>query len=215
MGLAAGSMVTGTLGFLQVNVTDDPANPTNFSGVIDINLVDPGANDNKVTLGELAALNDLANLVHVSVAGSASARLDLALSSQYDLSDLSASLPAVSLPKILADLDASWNLNDPTNPTVGFGNIRLDIGSFFKGFSSGASSAINENLEPIKPVLDFLSRRIPVLSDISALVSALDQDGDGNVTMLDAVAMLGGTSDTRMIAGLAYVVDLIDSVTSQ
>ena len=61
--------------------------------------------------------------------------------------------------------------------------------------------------------MDVLTRRIPVLSDVGAVRSALDQDGDGNVTLLDAVAMLGGTSDTRMIAGLAHVADLIDAIT--
>ncbi len=220
MALAPGSLVTGTLGFLELAVTDDPSSPTMLNGSFSIDLVDPGsgaANDGRVTLSELAGLgvNNIDQFVDFQVAGSAAAHLDLELSSDYDLSSLPlAHLPLVGLPKILADLDASWNLNDPTNPTVGFGNIRLDVGSFFSGFASGLLDSVDMALDPIRPVLDVLNRRIPVLSDISAVRSALDRDGDGKVTLLDAAALLGGTVDTRMISSLDYVADLIQSISA-
>ena len=216
--LAPGSMAGGTLGFLQLNVTDDPNNPTAFAGSFVIDLIDPGvgaANDGRVTLDELATLglSQLGNLVDVQVAGSAAVRLDLELSSAYDLSDLPLlNLPAVSLPKILADLDATWNLANPSAPTIGFGNIRLDLGEFFAGFGSETFAAIDAALSPLKPVLDVLTMRLPVLSDISAAVSVLDLDRDGKVTLLDAAVMLGGNVDTRMISGLSYLVDLVSSI---
>ncbi|MCA9223664.1 MAG: hypothetical protein KDA71_25310, partial [Planctomycetales bacterium] len=175
------------------------------------------ASDGRVTLSELATLGlgNIGDLIDVHATGSAAAHFDLQLSSNYDLSSLPlAHLPQVGLPKILADLDATWNLNDPTNPTVGFGNIRLDVGSFFKGFASDAFDSVNLALDPIRPVLDVVTRRIPVLSDIDAVRKALDRDQDGKVTLLDAAAMLGGTTDTRMISGLDYVAELIQSVAS-
>ncbi len=220
LSLPAGSSVTGTLGFLQLLVTNDAATPTMLQGGFAVNLIDPGqgANNNgRVTLSELAEISpsNLSQLVNVQTTGSAGAHFDLVLSSNYNLSDLPiAHLPRVSMPRILADLDATWNLNDPTNPTVGFGNIRLDLGSFFAGFGTGAFDAIDDVLDPIRPALDILTRRIPVLSDISAVKNALDKDGDGNVTLLDAVSMLGGTSDSRMIAGLDHLADVISSITA-
>ncbi|HEY6565037.1 MAG TPA: hypothetical protein VIY86_11105, partial [Pirellulaceae bacterium] len=219
IGLAPGSMLTGTLGFLEMTITDDPAHPTSLGGQFAIDFIDPGVgvfNDGRVTTTELGSF-DFAQMFNIQVAGGAAAHLDLELSSQYDL-DLGSlpftpeDLPPISLPTILADLDAEWSLLDPTSPTVGFGNIRMDLGSFFESFGGPAFDAVNEAIEPIKPILDFLTRRIPVLSDIDAVVEELDLDGDGKVSLLDAVALLGGTTDTRIIAGLAYVVDLIDSV---
>ena len=216
--LAPGSIASGTLGFLQLSVSDDPNNPTAFAGSFSIDLTDPGvgaANNGRVTLDELASLGvaNLGDLVDVQIAGSAAARLDLELSSVYNLSDIPLlGLPAVSLPKILADLDATWNLANPASPTVGFGNIRLDVGEFFAGFGSEALSAIESAIRPIKPILDVLTARLPVLSDIGAAASFLDLDRDGKVTLLDAAKALGGTVDTRMISGLSYLADLITSV---
>ncbi len=218
--LPSNTSITGNLGFLQVLAKADPIHPTVLSGGFAVNLLDPGTganNNNRVTLDELSSvgLANISQLVNVVTTGNADAHFDLELSSNYNLADLPIThLPRVSLPKILADLDATWNLNDPTHPTVGFGNIRLDLGSFFAGFGNGSLRAIDQALDPIRPALDVLTRRIPVLSDISAVKSALDRDGDGNVTLLDAAAMLGGVTDTRMITGLAHLSDLIDAVTS-
>ena len=157
LSLASGGSITGSLGFLQLLVTNDAANPTLLQGGFAVNLIDPGLganNNNRVTLDELASLGlaNLDQLVNVQTTGSAAAHFDLELSSTYDLGDLpNAHLPRVSLPKILADLDAIWNLNDATNPTVGFGNVRLDLGSFFAGFGGGALDAIDQALDPIRP----------------------------------------------------------------
>ena len=217
MSLVTGSMATGTLGFLQMKATDSPTSPTHLSGTFNLDLLDPDADDGKITLDELADLTPatLDTLVDVAVAGSADAHLKLELSSIYDLSSLSPlHLPPISLPRILADLDAVWNLNDPTRPSVGFGNVKLDLGSFFKVFGGQAFDTIDKALDPIRPVLDVLSYRIPVLSDIGAVKSFLDRDHDGKVTLLDAAALLGGTTDTRMLAGVAYVADLIESITT-
>jgi hypothetical protein len=212
--LAPGSALEGSLGFLDLSITDDAASPTLLSGSIDVNVIDPGANDNRVTMSELADVGVVAldELVDVNIAGIAAAHLDFALSSQYDLSDILGFLPAVSLPRILADLDATWSLGQSAPTSICFTNVRMDLGDFFAGFGGKSLDALNAAVEPIRPVLDILTRRLPVLSDIGPAVSALDRDGDGNVTLLDAAAMLGGVRDTRMIAGLSYVVDLLDSV---
>jgi hypothetical protein len=212
--LAPGSNLEGSLGFLDLEITDDPASPTILAGSIDVNFVDPGANDNRVTMSELAdvGIAALDELVDVQISGTAAANLDFALSSQYDLSDIFGFLPAVSLPRILADLDATWNLGQAAPPSVCFRNVRMDLGDFFAGFGGSALDALDATVEPIRPVLDILTRRLPVFSDIGAAVRALDRDGDGNVTLLDAAAMLGGVRDTRMIAGLDYIIDLLDSI---
>ena len=173
--LPSNTSITGSLGFLQVLAKADPIHPTVLSGGFAVNLLDPGTganNNNRVTLDELSSvgLANLNQLVNVVVTGNADAHFDLELSSTYDLSDLPLlHLPPVSLPKILADLDATWNLNDPTNPQVGFGNIQLDMGNFFKSFGEEMFGSIDQALDPIRPALDVITRRIPVLSDINAV----------------------------------------------
>ena len=64
-------------------------------------------------------------------------------------------------------------------------------------------------LDPIRPIIDVLTARIPVLSDIGLLRDLLDYDDNGRVTLLELGKALG-VADTDFIQVAADVLELID-----
>ena len=62
-------------------------------------------------------------------------------------------------------------------PTIQFNDVQVDIGSFFSSFVSPIISKIQTLTKPLQPVVDVLTKRLPVLSDLSDLV------GQGDVTL--------------------------------
>lgn len=225
--------IDATLGLLGVeivgrkeNVSDlrDPAvmvqRGTGVRLGLDLNLLDPGAvDDGRLSVEELAALASPGQLVDVDVFGRAEAHLDLSLHPEL--------LESV-LPRITAEFDAEFALDEDgfgSASSAGFSNVQLDLASLFsetpdpndpdvilRGFIAQAAEIIDQVLDPLDPVLDVLTARIPVLSDIKAARNLLDQDKDGKVTLVDAAVALGGSADLDFLTAAAFGVDLARSV---
>src|SRR5205085_11526576 len=84
----------------------------------------------------------------------------------------------------IADFNLNWFFNSSTGlsgstPTIGFNNVTLRIGKFFDTFLGPIVKTIHEIFDPIKPVIDFLTDPIPVISDVSVLV------GHGKIALED------------------------------
>ncbi len=72
-------------------------------------------------------------------------------------------------PSISADFVMQWygfEASDP-EPSVGFYNVEIDMGSFLTDLLKPVVEVINETTEPLKPIIDVITEPIPVLSDIS------------------------------------------------
>ena len=84
--------------------------------------------------------------------------------------------------------------------TVDYQNIELDLGTFFTEFVDPTVERIQDVLEPLKPVVDFLTDPVPVISDLS---------GD-DVTVLDLASLVaaGNAELTRAIDKAKTVVTL-------
>jgi len=161
----------------QRNDPDDGVRRNNFlpsrvSGSIGINLFDPSSeedddeSENRITWAELrdTGLRILELRLEIGVV----ANLNLVLSVAEN----------AAFPRIRAEINLDWKAtwvfaqgveNDPIDPIpeVGLNNIRLDIGSFLTDYLRPVLEEINDGLDPIRPVLEVLTARIPVISDIA------------------------------------------------
>ncbi len=52
------------------------------------------------------------------------------------------------------------------DPTINFTNIQLDLGTFYNGFIRPVVDNVQEGLKPIRKMVDFLTGRIPLISDL-------------------------------------------------
>src|SRR5262249_3122837 len=97
-----------------------------------------------------------------------------------------------------------------------FDNIQLDLGSFLSDFLGPIVGVINDVLTPIKPILDVLDERLPVLSDLEPTRALLDKNNDGDVTLIEMAALLGSGFETAAtfidaVTALADIADFISS----
>ncbi|MEQ1831075.1 MAG: hypothetical protein ABL921_34325, partial [Pirellula sp.] len=155
----------GSLGFFQVDATDDPTAPSHLTGQIVVNLLDP-SNDGRLTLGELTSLNSFTQIVDARFTGNADINLKLRAS-------LGGS---ADFPNINADFNLDWNfLNSSTiassfggnsSPVLALNNVTIDAGQAISKFLGPILSTIDDILQPIEPILDFLNAPLPVVTDL-------------------------------------------------
>ena len=85
------------------------------------------------------------------------------------------------------------------NVTVGFDNVRLDLGRLYNDFIDPLITNVQNNLKPIKPVVDFLTEPLPVVSDLYELT------GRGSFTALS----LAGYGANHPVTKTVNVIDAI------
>ncbi|QDV40772.1 hypothetical protein Enr13x_06080 [Stieleria neptunia] len=90
------------------------------------------------------------------------------------------------------EVDATGN-----GVTVAFDNVSLDLGKLYTDFVDPVISNLQESLKPIKPVIDFLTEPVPIISDLFEL------GGAGPVTALT----LGGASAAQIRA-----INVVDAI---
>ena len=155
----------GHLLFLRLGVRDNPDDPTRFTGQFSVNLKDPN-NDGRLTFGELVNPGtSLAQLLDSRLTGDARANLRFVVDFNTD-----------TFPSIHVDFAMRWGFNssDPAGPAGTFGNrpevtwsnARLDLGTFLTRFVRPILNRITNVLDPIMPVVNFMTARIPILSDL-------------------------------------------------
>ncbi len=189
--LASGFNSPANLTLLPFNATD---HATTFTGNFTLSLMDPNG-DGKIRLGTPIGIDAILNgLAHVDL-------------------NLASTLPAAAgLPNLGTELALGWDFTnavvDPSDtnetfggvPSVEFLNNNVNLGSFFGGFAGQVLHEINTVTGPLQPVIDILTRPIPILSDL----------GSNKVTLLD---FLGLTPDeVSAIRGLADIANLAAQV---
>lgn len=85
---------------------------------------------------------------------------------------------------------------------VEFRDVTLDLGSYIDDVIAPVLDTINDVLEPLEPIIDFLTAPLPVISDLGA-----------DLTLLDIAAAFG-TVDTSFINSVADIIELIDLIDS-
>src|SRR5205085_1971205 len=102
---------------------------------------------------------------------------------------LKASFGSANFPSISSDFVLTWQF-DPTKdnkpPQVAFKNVTLDLGTFITNFAKPIINEVDKFIKPLRPVVDFLTAPIPVISQLS---------GNPKLSLLDlAIAFEGGDS---------------------
>ncbi len=201
-GLGSNFHATGRLAFLQIDVTDapgDPNDPNNLSnplhptslgnGAFTVSMLNPFGSSPRLTLDGIAkGLSDPGSLVKAA----------LSLNSNLHL-HIETSFGSAVFPSLGADFHLDWNfLNADTQsgqldfggtPYIGFDNVKLHMGSFITRFVGPIVNQINDIIEPIRPIIQVLQKRLPGLSDLpSAIINGLELDNydhNGEVSLLD------------------------------
>jgi Ca2+-binding RTX toxin-like protein len=143
---------TGTLGFLQMEVTDSAAQATQFTGTFGL---------------------DLQNALTVVPTLNAQADVNLRLQGKIPVTG---NTKTPLLPSIGTDFNLKWqfadaNASNPANiagfgnaPTIAFNNVTLNLGSFVSKFVGPVLGPVQDVLSPVKPVIDFLTDKLPLVA---------------------------------------------------
>ncbi len=201
--LQDGTMLTVDLFFLRVSasekVTGDPMMDdmykTGITGFIDLNINGPPSTPTQLPLDNLTStpFMDLFDL-------------SMGIEAMVDLT-LEGGTTDPGLPSILVDFFLDWeftvNPGDP-DPFMGelkdlrFDNFRIDLGEYVSKVLKPIVQQIDEYLQPLDPLIEFISLELPIISQVSELL------GQGPVTVLDVIGLFGEGADT--------VVDAVDII---
>jgi Ca2+-binding RTX toxin-like protein len=237
----------GSLGFLTLEVSDEdadsnPANndpsvtsgsnkydadgdgrlPSKVQGSFAINLRDPNS-DGRLTFAELGSAGLSFDDV---VAATIAATVDINLDARVSFGG------SAVFPSLRTQFDLDWSMSGSTDasaesfggvtpPTIAFNNVQLDIGSFFSDFAKPILDTVNDIIEPVRPLLDVINKRLPVFSDIGPLrdiVIALGGNSDpiNEISLLDLALAYGSTNpQIGAIASAVEILNLISEVSAQ
>ncbi|MFB2879851.1 calcium-binding protein [Floridanema aerugineum] len=183
-----GLNANGKLGFLTLNATDKG---TNFNGSFTVDLADSG---DRLKIAEIPSV-DFQSLVDAKLTANADVNLNLATS----FGD------SAKFPKLSSDFNLDWNFNavdiDDASfgelPTIGFNNVKLDLGSFLNDFAKPIVQEVRNVTKSFDPVVNFLSQPIPVLDRVGLNLSLLNMAGLSSsadfIKALDAIKNLDNT----------------------
>jgi Ca2+-binding RTX toxin-like protein len=168
---------TAKLGLLQLSVQDSATAPTQLSGAIVVDL--------QGTAGALTLTPSLSG--------------GLATNAQINL-DLSTTFGS-AFPSFKTGLGINWGINPDFSLKqfdVSLNTVQIDLGSVVSNFIAPIVSHINQAIKPIKPVIDILESKIPVL-DIRLADLVPGVEGDSLRKFLDvynALDSLGNVSSS-------------------
>jgi hypothetical protein len=192
---APGLDVIGRLGILQIEATDDPLNHSSFSGGFTAGIRDPGGSS-RLKVSTILAGASLGSIVSANLGADANVNLKLTASFGDN----------ANFPKITSDFVLTWRFGTDTGlagarPHVAFNNVTLDLGTFISNFARPIINEVDKFIEPIRPVVDFLTMRLPVISDLAG------QD----TSILDLAVTFGGGNPTAVHA-FEQAVHLVEQI---
>lgn len=80
---------------------------------------------------------------------------------------------SAKFPNITGIFEFAWGL-DTGVTSLGFSTLKIDLGTFVKGTLGSVISKIRTVLEPVEPIIEFLTSPFPVLDDLGLSISPLD-----------------------------------------
>ena len=194
----------GKLGPLQVQAKDQG---TALNGSFSVNLKDSNDAGTRLTESELQNIgSNYQDLIDASFNGGADIKFGLTTS----FSGAAAKFPSLS-----TDFRLNWmfsNSNaDPNQPQsfggmpqVSFNNVKLSIGDFINNFVSPIFGEIQKVTQPIQPIVDFLNKPLPILSDFG--------DPKKKITLLDLAPLVDPKADLRFVKALGGFIQLANSL---
>jgi len=170
-----------------------------FVGQFSVNILDPNSDDGRLSFTEILRTRPLSRLLEAKLTADAQVNLGLTVRMSGD---------SKMFPKVLLDFNMDWaweNGQAAAAPTVGFNNVKLDLGAYVSEFLGPIVKAIDDVIKPFDPVIDALTTPLPVISDL------LGRD----FSIID-LAVAFGKVDRRFIDAVlqirALVADIADAV---
>jgi Ca2+-binding RTX toxin-like protein len=205
------------LSLMQLDLTNDSANPTALNAGFRVSLRDQdiagAANDGaRLTIQEMTGRNfSWSNLFNTEL----SVDPNLGMKARASING-SQGLPSINL-----DLGVDWNafrwVNGQTTterPTLNFNNVQMDMGSFLTGFARPVIDRINDAIGPIRPVIDFLNRDIRMIHE-AELTSTFDLNRDRRVTIVEVAGKVaewaGAKFNTATVSRFMDAVQAFDA----
>lgn len=192
-----GLHAAGQLLFLQLDVMDDPDDPSLFRGFFEVDLMDPN-HDGKLTFAELTSSGtQFSDVVHANLGAEAHINLDMAASFGGN----------TAFPRVLASFHLDWVFDldhGAGTPEISFTDIYLDLGTFISDFLAPILDKIQDVTEPIQPIIDLVTARIPILSDLAGETITL-------LTLAEVFGLLE-PSTVDFINDVLQVITLINSL---
>ncbi|MCL5281932.1 MAG: hypothetical protein M1376_18715 [Planctomycetes bacterium] len=186
------------------DVTPDDNDPTHFFARFTVDLVDQADPD-----AENLAYSELGNL-DTAVTVGADAEVNLGLRLQFNDEILPATISAL-LPAVQADFVLDWQITDTVLTEdlklsdglkhVAFLDVGLDLGSFLGDLVVPIVDKIQEVTEPLQPIVDIVTARIPLISDVAGRT----------VTLID-LASIFGEINPDLIYALADLITFVNSI---
>ncbi|MCI0455944.1 MAG: hypothetical protein L0Z62_03055, partial [Gemmataceae bacterium] len=203
-----------TVGVFLAEITADQGNDTTaprrsfFEGTYQLDIADPNS-DGFLTAAEFGAVAVAGRLTGTGVA-------DLDIDASFFPEFLPSGRDGIFNLGILADVqisyttvttfDAQGNRQDSSTDRIVFGDVRLDLGRFYGELITPIFSSIQNALQPVRPIVDFLTEPLPVVSEL------FEQNGGAPVTVFH-LAKLGKTGAQREFLERAEkVVATLDTV---
>lgn len=213
--LADESQLTGTLGFLQLEINEsDESDPglendgagnrnTYIGALFSVDLKNSAdSNDSRLSFSELGSIT-----ADVFVSAEAEVNLDVVARFNPDIvpAAVSALLPEVSARFVLdwesgnvlsGDLDFAESLK-----LLGFRDVNINMGSFINDFLKPFVDKIAEVTGPLQPIIDVITAPIPVISDLA-----------GQPISLVDIAGMTGYVEPAMIYAIADIISLVNKI---
>ncbi|WP_139261206.1 calcium-binding protein [Fibrobacter sp. UWOV1] len=103
-------------------------------------------------------------------------------------------------PNVSGDFVFHWTDGNITQ--LGFSEMKLDMGSFISGVLAPIVSKIQKVVEPLKPLIDFLTTPFPVLKDLDIIITPLSL----------AKEFSKGKFDDSMVYAIKDLIDLSEKI---
>lgn len=202
---------TGRLGILKFTATNAGSPDTGLTATLGVNIADGPNQDSRLTAAEISSLG-----VAATISGSASINLNL----KTEMGDEDRTLPSIA-----TNLRIHWPLNGSlatplvsrgAAPTVEFLDVRVHVGEFFANTVRPIFERIDGVLDPLQPVFEVLTTRMPVLSDFAPLRQLFDKNRDNSVTLVEAIEAYSGEDVTliQALADLQTVSNFVETLSS-
>lgn len=218
--IANGSSLTGTLGFLQLDIIEDgetdpaetaglenPGRGTYFHAEFEVDLFDSSADTTQEETDRLsfAELGSIDATIDMSAEAEANLKLEAKFSDAIVPDSIASLLPSVDARFVLDfetgsifadDFDFGSSLN-----LLGFHAVEIDMGSFIGDFLGPFVSKVSEVTGPLQPIIDVVTFPIPVLSDLAGTP----------ITLVDIAGMTGYV-EPAMIYAIADIISLVNKI---
>lgn len=147
---------TGSLGFLEISASD---NGSTFSSSFQADLTGTGDASDRVKVSSFGTIGSATPEL------TANADLKLLLSTGLDLGSGidNGILPTIEAGLNLLGLNYDSTTGITTTPSIGFEDVKLDLGSFVKNFAGSILEDIKKVTAPFQPIADTLTDPLPLL----------------------------------------------------